>query len=277
LTKSFGGQSVNSATINNFIGYKSISGADFSKVLEEHLKAQGGIEIKDGIIVTSIKKNGDIFEVEDNSGEKYQSKTVLYALGSDYKKLKVPGEKEYEGKGVFYCSICDAPIMKNKKTVVVGGGNSGLEAVIDLLPYSPQIYLLEFTQILKGDQVYQEKIKNEPKVNIITQAKVEEILGDSFVKGLRYQDLKSGENKTLDVEGVFVSIGWTPNSDLIKDLVKTDEHGHIIIDHQTQQTSCQGLWAAGDVTDSLYAQINPAIGDGIKAMLNIYDFLIAGK
>jgi alkyl hydroperoxide reductase subunit F len=277
LTKNFGGQSVTSAVINNFIGYKSISGADFAKVLEEHLRAQEGIEIKDGVFVTSIKKNGDIFEVEDDSEGKYQSKTVLYTLGSGYKKLGVPGEKEYEGKGVFYCSICDAPIMKNKKTAVIGGGNSGLEAVIDLLPYSSQIYLLEFTPALKGDQIYQEKIKNEPKVTVITQAKIEEILGNNFVKGLRYQDLKSGENKMLEVEGIFVSIGWKPNSDLLKSLTKIDEHGHVIVDHKTQQTSCQGLWAAGDVTDALYAQINPSIGDGIKAMLNIYDFLMTGK
>lgn len=277
LTKDFGGQSVNSASIENFIGYKSISGVDFAKVLEEHLRAQGGIEIKDSILVTSIKKDGDTFEIEDNSGGKYQSKTVIYALGSGYKKLGVPGEKEYDGKGVFYCSICDAPVMKNKKTAVVGGGNSGLEAVLDLIPYASQIYILEFSTALKGDQIYQERIKNEPKVTVITQAKTEEVLGDNFVKGLRYQDLKTGESKVLDVEGVFVSIGWKPNSDLIRDLAKIDEQGHVVIDQKTQQTSCPGLWAAGDVTDALYAQINPAIGEGIKALLNIYDFLNTGK
>lgn len=277
LTKDFGGQSVNSASIENFIGFKSISGSDFAKVLEEHLRAQEGIEIKDGILATSIKKQGEIFEVADNSGGTYQSKTILYAAGSGYKKLGVPGEKEYEGKGVFYCSICDAPIMKNKSVAVIGGGNSGLEAVIDLLPYATQIYLLEYLPALKGDLVYQERIKKENKVTIMTNTKTEEVLGNALVIGLRYEDLQTHEKKTLDVSGVFVSIGWTPNSALVKDLVNIDEQGHIIIDHETLKTSCQGIWAAGDVTNSLYAQINPAIGEGVKALLNIYDYFNGQK
>lgn len=275
LTKDFGGQSVNSASIENFIGYKSISGVDFAKVLEEQLRAQEGIEIKDGILVSSINKRGDVFEVADNAGGVYQTKTILYSAGSGYRKLGVPGEKEYEGKGVFYCSICDAPIMKNKPVAVVGGGNSGLEAVIDLLPYATKIYLLEYSANLKGDPIYQEKIKKESKVEIITNAKTSEIFGDTFVKGLKYEDTTSHQQKTLDVSGVFVSIGWVPNSGLVKDLVKIDEKGHIIIDQKTHETSQPGIWAAGDVTDSLYNQINPAIGEGIEAMLNIYDYMIS--
>ena len=273
ITKDFGGQSVNSASIENFIGYKSISGADFAKVLEEQIRANEGIEIKDGLLVASIKKQGDVFEITDNKGDIYQTKTILYAAGSGYRKLGVPGEKEYEGKGVFYCSICDAPIMKNKAAAVVGGGNSGLEAVIDLLPYATKIYVLEFASSLKGDPVYQERIKNESKVEIITNAKTEEVLGETFVKGIRYEDMVSHEKKTLDVSGVFVSIGWTPNSGLLKGLADIDPKGHVVIDHKTLKTSADGIWAAGDVTDSLYAQINPAIGEGIKALLNIYDYL----
>jgi alkyl hydroperoxide reductase subunit F len=273
LTKGFGGQSVNSADIQNFIGFKSISGADFAKVLEEHLRAQEGIEIKDGVWVVSVKKRGDLFEVADDEGGIYQTRTVLYAAGSGYKKLNIPGEKEYEGKGVFYCSICDAPLMKNKVVAVIGGGNSGLESVIDLLPYASQIHLLEYAPELRGDPVFQERIKKEPKVAIITNIKTEEIFGDNFVKGLRYEDMKTGEKKTLELSGVFISIGWTPNSDLLKELVKIDGQKHIVVNHQTLQTSYPGIWAAGDVTDSLYAQINPAIGEGVKALLNIYDFL----
>ncbi len=275
ITKDFGGQSVNSASIDNFIGYKSISGADFAKVLEEQLRANDEIEIKDGKFVVSVKKIGDyLFELTDNDGIVYQTKTILYTAGSVYRKLEIPGEKEYEGKGVFYCSICDAPLMKNKPAAVIGGGNSALEAVIDLLPYASKIYLIVRSGI-KGDAVYKEKIEKESKVEIINNANTKEIFGDAFVKGLKYQDSTAGEEKTLDVSGVFVSIGWTPNSGLVKDLVKTDIKGHILVDSKTQQSSMPGIWAAGDVADGLYAQIGPAIGEGIVALLNIYDYIIS--
>ncbi len=272
ITKDFGGQSVNSAAIENFIGYKSISGADFAGVLEGHLRAQEGIEIKDGLLVDSIKKQGDIFEVADNAGGIYQTKTVLYTAGSSHRKLDVPGEKEYEGKGVFYCSICDAPLMKNKPVAVVGGGNSGLEAVIDLLPYASKIYLLARSEV-KGDPIYLDKIKKDGKVEIITNANTKEISGDTFVKSISYEDSVSHETKNLEVSGVFVAIGWIPNSGMLKDLVKLNDKGHIIVDPKNQQTSLTGIWAAGDVTDGPYAQIGPAIGDGIVALLNVYDYL----
>ena len=273
LTKDFGGQSVNSASIENFIGFKSISGVDFAKTLEEHLRAQEDIEIKDGVLVSKVEKVGGGFEVSTAGGDKFQSKTVLITLGSGYKKLNVPGEKEFEGKGVFYCSICDAPLMKGKKAAVIGGGNSGLEAAFDLLPYAEKISILEFTDSLRGDPIYQEKLKKDPKVEIITKAKTVEIFGEAFVKGLKYVDLNTNQEKMLDVSGVFVAIGYKPNTDLVKDLVKLDEFGRIVVDHKTYQTSCPGLWAAGDITDGLYNQINPAMGDAIKAVLNVYDYL----
>ncbi len=275
ITKDFGGQSVNSASIENFIGYKSISGVDFAKTIEEQLRANDGIEIKDGLLVVSVKKLGDyLFEITDSAGGIYQTKTILYAAGSVYKKLEVPGEKEYEGKGVFYCSICDAPLMKGKSAAVIGGGNSALEAVIDLLPYASKIYLITRSGI-KGDAVYREKIEKESKVEIINNANTQEIFGDAFVKGMKYKDSTTNEEKTLDVSGVFVSIGWTPNSGLIKDLVKADAKGHILVDSKTQQSSMPGIWAAGDVADGLYAQIGPAIGEGIVALLNIYDYIVS--
>jgi thioredoxin reductase len=167
--------------------------------------------------------------------------------------------------------------MKNKISAVIGGGNSGLESAIDLIPYASKIYVLVRGNIIKGDPKYQEILKKEPKVEIIMNAQTEEIFGDAFVKGLKYKDLVTGEVKTLEVSGVFVAIGQRPNSDLVKDLVKLDEKSHIIVDPKTQKTSLEGFWAAGDVTDSLYAQINTAIGDGVKALLNIYDYLNENK
>jgi len=278
VTKDFGGQSLSSDNIENFVGIKSISGVNLSKNLEEHLRAQEGIEIKDGFLIEKIEKESDdSFILTDSKTNQYKTKTVLITLGSSYRKLDVPGEKEFSGKGVFYCSICDAPLMKGKNTVVVGGGNSGLEAVIDLLPYSEKIYLLVRSDKLKGDQIYQDQIKNEPKVQIIINAQVKEISGEQFVKNIKYIDLISNEEKNLEVSGVFVQIGYTPNSFLVKDLVEINKFGHIVVDQKTQKTSQLGIWAAGDITDGLYNQINTAIGDSIKAVLNVYDYLKLGK
>ncbi len=273
IAKNFGGQAVISSKIENFIGFKEISGVELSKILEEHLRAQEGIEIKEGASVISIKKGGDGFEISDSAGGVYQSKNILIALGRSYRKLNIPGEKEFEGKGVFYCSICDAPLMKDKKSAVIGGGNSGLGAAIDLLPYASEIYILEKTSFLKGDVVSQGKLKSSSKVKILTDVEVKEIIGDGFVKGLKYKDLKTGEEKILDVSGVFVAAGYQPNSDLVKNLVNLNEKGEIIVDHKTYQASTKGIWAAGDITDGLYNQISIAIGDAIKAVLNIYETL----
>jgi alkyl hydroperoxide reductase subunit F len=187
--------------------------------------------------------------------------------------LDVPGEKEFEGKGVVYCSTCDAPIFQGKEVAVVGGGNAGLEAVTDLLPYASKIYLIHRNDILKGDLVTQEKVKASLKVNVILNAEVQKILGDKTVTGLEYKDKNSGSLKELKVEGVFVEIGIIPNSDLVEDIVSLNFRGEIATDPKTQATSHIGIWAAGDATDGLYRQNNISAGDAVKAVLNIYDFL----
>ncbi|MBP6855605.1 MAG: FAD-dependent oxidoreductase [Candidatus Pacebacteria bacterium] len=274
ITDSFGGQSINSDNIENIIGFRAISGIDWAKQLEEHMRMQSAVVIKDGTRVTHIeKKEENVFEVTDATGQTYQSKTVLYALGSSYRRLNVPGEKEYEGKGVFYCSICDAPLMKGKQVVVIGGGNSGLEAAQDLLAYATSITILEYADACKGDPLYQEQLKKDPRVTIVTNARVKEIKGKMFVTQVVYEDTKNKSEQTLDVSGVFVSIGYHPNTQIIKDLATLDERQRIVIDHKTGKTSLEGIWAAGDVTDGLYNQINTAMGDGVKAVLNIYDYL----
>ena len=277
ITKEFGGQWVISDKIENFIGFKSISGVELARALEEHLRSQTEpIEIKEGVFVATIKKTDVGFEVATSDGAAYQTKTILFALGSDHRKLNVPGEKEYEGKGVFYCSTCDAPLMKNKKVAVIGGGNSGLEAAIDLLPYASEIYILQRSNQLKGDAIYQEKLKTEPKVKILFQSLTKEIFGADFVSGIKYTDAETNEEKILNVEGIFVAIGYMPNTAIIKDLVRLDDNGHIIVDHKTLQTSMPGIWAAGDATDGLYNQFNTAMGDAINATLNIYDSFKSG-
>jgi len=273
ITDSFGGQSSVSDDIRNWIGVKSISGYDLAKSLEDHLRAQdGSIEIADGELAKSVEKADGGFKIKTESGKIFESKYLLVATGSGRKKLGVPGEERLNGKGVAYCSTCDAPVFKNKVVAVIGGGNAGLGAVTDLLPYASKIYLIARSE-MKGDPIFQDKIKNNSKVEIITFALTQEILGDKFVSGLKYKDAKTGEVKELELEGVFVEVGTVPNSDIVKDLVKLNEKGEIIVDHKTEETSCLGIWAVGDATDVLYKQNNISAGDAIKAVLNVYERL----
>jgi NADH-dependent peroxiredoxin subunit F len=302
ITDSFGGQSLVSNDIQNWIGTKSISGFDLGKSLEEHLRAQEGIEIVDDQLVTAVKKNGGAssvggaagsavsFSVTTNGGKTFETKYILLASGSRRKRLGVPGEDAFDGKGVVFCTTCDAPLFGGKTVVVVGGGNSALEGVIDLLQYAAKIYLMVRSDVLRGDPVTQEKIKTlatgangtSPKVEILWNSAIEEIRGDKFVAEIKYKSTEAGEDgaagqiaasKELALEGVFVEIGLLPNSDFVKDLVKLNEFGRVVVDGKTQATSQPGIWAAGDVSDGLYDQNNISVGDSIKAVLNIYDQL----
>ena len=269
ITDSFGGQSMVSADIQNWIGVKSISGFELAKALEEHLRVQEDIDIIDDDLVVIVEKKATNFLVKTKNNKNFKTRHILIASGSRRRKLGIPGEKELDGKGVAYCATCDAPVFRNKTVAVIGGGNAGLEAVIDLFPYASKIYLLEYTAELKGDPLTQEKIRNNPKVEIITMAETTEILGGEFVTGLIYKDRRSGELKELKSDGVFVEIGAIPNSDFVKDLVELNKLGEIVVDPKTQKTSCPGIWAVGDVTDVLYKQNNISAGDAVKAVLNI--------
>lgn len=273
VTDSFGGQSLVSADVQNWIGTKSVSGFELGKMLEEHLRAQEDIEVVDGDLVASVEKTADGFLVKTQNGKSFETKYVLITSGSRHRKLNIPGEQSLDGKGVSYCSTCDAPLFKDKVVAVVGGGNAGLEAVIDLFPYASKIYLLEYSEGLKGDPITQEKVKNNPKTEIIMMAETREILGDKFVTGLTYKNRTSGEAKELALGGVFVEIGAIPNSDFVKGMVELNKYGEIVVDHKTQATSQPGIWAVGDVTDVLYKQNNISAGDAVKAVLNIYDKL----
>jgi NADH-dependent peroxiredoxin subunit F len=271
ITDSFGGQSLVSNDIQNWIGTKSISGFDLAKSLEEHLRAQQDIEIMEGDLVVGVEKKEGHFIVTTQSGKTLETKFILLASGSRRRKLEVPGEKEFDGKGVVYCTTCDAPLFGGKTVAVIGGGNSALESVIDLIPYASKIYLLVRSEVLRGDAVTQEKIKSHPQVTVLWNAVPSEIKGEKFVNALKYKDVKTDEEKELPLEGVFVEIGLLPNSEFVKDLVKLNSYNHVMIDHKTQETSVPGIWASGDVTDGLYEQNNISVGDSVKAVLNIYD------
>ncbi|HUC31474.1 MAG TPA: FAD-dependent oxidoreductase [Candidatus Paceibacterota bacterium] len=272
ITDTFGGQSLVSSSIENWIGTKSISGFDLAKALEEHLRAQKDIDIIDTDLVAAVAKKDDgTFLVTTKNGKTLETKYILLTSGSRRKRLGVPGEDQFDGKGVVFCTTCDAPLFGGKTVAVVGGGNSALEGVEDLLQYASKIYLFVRSDVLRGDPVTQEKVKSHPNVEIVWNAVIEEIKGETFVNGIKYKNVKSGESKDLALDGVFVEIGLVPNSDFVKDLVKLDDFGHVVVDHKTQQSSCPGIWAAGDVSDVLYDQNNISVGDAVKATLNIYD------
>ncbi|PIR98548.1 MAG: pyridine nucleotide-disulfide oxidoreductase [Candidatus Colwellbacteria bacterium CG10_big_fil_rev_8_21_14_0_10_41_28] len=279
IAEEFGGQSSVSDDIENWIGVQNVSGYDLSKMMEDHLrKYEGDIDIKDGekvLRVEKIKENH--YKVITAGGEEFETERILLTAGSHRRRVDVPGGEEFDGKGVAYCATCDAPLFKGKETAVIGGGNSGLEAVIDLLEYASKIYLLHRRDTLKGDPATQEKIKASDKVEIIYNAEIKEIFGDKFVKGLKYVDIPSGEEKTLDVEGIFVEIGSIPNSHLVEGLVDINNWKKVVVNHKTQRTSDPGIWAAGDVSDVYYNQNNVSAGDGIKAVLNIHDDITGQK
>ena len=194
-------------------------------------------------------------------------------MGLKRRHLNVPGEEKFAGKGVVYCSTCDAPFFRDKKVAVVGGGNAGLEAVEDLLPYAKEVVLIVRSGELKGDQITQEKVLASEKVSVIYQALTQEILGEQIVTGLRYQDKESGEEKTIPLDGVFVEIGMIPNTEFAKGLVEMNERGEIIVDGKTAATSQPGIFATGDATDVLYKQNNISAGYGVVAALSAYDYI----
>jgi len=273
ITDNFGGQSIASDSIGNWIGEINISGPALAKKLENHVRAQKSIEIRAGEKVEKVKGKSGCFKIITNK-KIYESKTVIVCSGARRRKLNVPGAKKFDGKGISYCSTCDAPLFKNKTVAVIGGGNAGLEAAIDLFAYAKKIYLLNRGPKTTGDPSTLEQVKKSKKTTIINNADTTEIFGDTLVAGLRYKDLKTGKEKKLKINGVFVEIGSVPNSEIVKNLVKTDKHGEIIINHKTSETSEPGIFAAGDVTDEIYKQNIISAGDAASAALSAYNYIL---
>jgi len=283
ITESFGGQSIVSDDIQNWIGEAHISGFDLAQKLEAHVCAYPDIvEVKMPERAAKVEAIGCVngtricdFAVTTENGGNYHCKTVILTAGARRRKLGVPGEERLNGKGVAYCSTCDAPLFGGKKVLVVGGGNAGLEAVQDLFPYASEVYIMERNGGLRGDPVTQDEVKKNSKLKeIILHAETLEILGDKFVNGIKYKDLQTGEEKTLSAEGVFVEIGSVPNSEMVKGLVDLDKWGQVVIDSKHATTSQPGIFAAGDITDDPYKQNNISAGDAVKAALAAYNYLL---
>lgn len=271
LTKDFVGQVGKTGAIENWPGKYQISGQELMGDFRDHLR-KFEIEIREEE-VKEIKRDKELFEILTLKNNSFQAKVVIVAAGRNPRPLKVPGEEKFMGMGVSFCATCDAPLFKDKIVVVVGGGNSGFEAALDLAKYSPKIYILEFSPEVRADEISQEKAKKISKISIIANAIVKEIKGKNFVESLVYEDKISGQLKELKVEGVFVEIGSLPATAFLGDLVEFNQWGEIKIDPKICATKTPGLFAAGDVTDVKYKQIVIAVGEGAKAALAAYDYL----
>ncbi|AZG72021.1 alkyl hydroperoxide reductase subunit F [Shewanella livingstonensis] len=268
----FGGQVAETVGIENFISVSKTEGPKLVANLEAHVKDYD-VDIMQNQRALSLAKNG-LFDVTLESGATLSSKTIILATGARWREMNVPGEQEYRNKGVAYCPHCDGPLFKGKRVAVIGGGNSGIEAAIDLANIVEHVTVLEFDSKLRADEVLQRKAKSMGNITIITQAMTTEVKGDGTrVTSLIYTDRATGESNTVTLAGIFVQIGLVPNTEWLKGVVDMTPRGEIIVDERGQ-TSIPGVFAAGDVTNTPYKQIIIAMGSGATASLGAFDYLI---
>lgn len=271
VLKEWGGQSVVSDDIQNWIGTPHISGADLAKNLENHVKEYSGefLEIKSGAYVSKAEKENEFIKITLENGEIILGKSLLVATGSNRRKLDIKGADEFEYKGLTYCATCDGPMFGDQDVVVIGGGNAGFESAAQLLAYCKSVTLLSRSEP-RADSITIEKLKENPKFKLITGATPKEVFGDKFVNAISYLDTNGNEIK-IEATGVFVEIGQVPATNWIKDLVELDENQKIKIDPWTGLASKENnVWAAGDCTNILYHQNNIASGEAVKAIEDIY-------
>ncbi len=280
ITAEWGGQSVVSEQIYNWIGTPSLSGNELAENFKKHVLANTGgnstLEVKEGEKVISLVKNTDLsaqageFLIKTESGLEFNSKTILIASGSGRRKLEAKNADRLEHKGLTYCASCDGPVFADLDVVVIGGGNAGFETAAQLLAYCKSVTLLNRSDVFRADEITVEKVLKNPKMQAIKNVDILEVKGDKFVDGLIYKDTKTGEIKELKVSGIFVEVGQIPNTSYAKDVVPMDAIGRIKIDYATQKTETPGIWAAGDCTNVLYHQNNIAAGDAVRALEDIY-------
>lgn len=273
VAERFGGQVLDTMSIENFVSVTETEGPKFAAALEQHVKTYD-VDINNLQRAEKLVQKDGLTEVQLASGAVLRAKSVILATGARWREVNVPGEKEYRNHGVAYCPHCDGPLFKGKRVAVIGGGNSGVEAAIDLAGIVSHVTLLEFAAELRADAVLQRKLHSLPNVTVITQAQTTEIHGDGQkVNGISYQDRSNNSVHRVELEGVFVQIGLVPNTEWLKDTLSLSRHGEIEVNARGQ-TSLPGVFAAGDVTTVPYKQIVIAVGEGAKAALSAFDYLI---
>jgi len=273
VAERFGGQVLDTLAIENFISVQRTEGPQMAAALEQHVK-EYAVDIMNLQRATALIPGEGVHELRLANGAVLKSKTVVLATGARWREMNVPGEREYRGKGVAYCPHCDGPLFKGKRVAVIGGGNSGVEAAIDLAGIVAHVTLIEFDGKLRADAVLQAKLHSLPNVTVIVSALSTEVVGDgSKVTGLVYQDRISNETRRVELEGIFVQIGLLPNTDWLKGAIELSPRGEIEIDARGQ-TSVPGIFAAGDATTVPFKQIIIAMGEGAKASLSAFDHLM---
>jgi len=271
LTGDIGGQAAWSGDIENYTGYQFVSGPELASKFEEHMKKYD-IDVKEGELVKDMDKQGDEVIVTTDKGT-YKSKTAIVASGKRSRELGVPGETEYKNKGLTYCATCDGPLFAGRDVAVIGGGNSALDAALQLIKIAKKIYIINITPALTGDAILQEKVTSAENVTVFNDTKVVSVEGEKMVNAITID--RGGKQEKLPLQGVFVEIGLLPNSDFTRKL-KRNKWGEIIINNRNE-TSTPGIFAAGDVTDVPEKQIIIAAGEGSKATLNAFAYLARQK
>ena len=271
ISKDVGGQAAWSGDIENYTGYQFITGPELAAKFEEHMRKYN-IPLKVNETVRDISKTGQVITVTTDKAS-YETRSVIIASGKRTKELNVPGEKEFKNRGLTYCATCDGPLFANKDVAVIGGGNSALDAVLQLRRIAKRIYLVNIMDTLSGDAVMREQVKSDSKVMVLNSAQVTGILGDKFVSGIKV--LRQGKIEVFTVQGVFVEIGLLPNSEFAK-VIEKNQLQEIIINCRNE-TNIPGIFAAGDVTDVPEKQIIIAAGEGSKACLSAFRYLVQHK
>ena len=269
LAERFGGQVQDTKGIENLIGVKYTEGPQLAAQLSQHIDEYPVTKFEHRRVETIVDGKEKLIKLE--GGEYITAKAIIVTSGAKWRELNIPGEKEYIGRGVAFCPHCDGPYYKGKKIAVVGGGNSGVEAAIDLAGIVKEVVLFEFMDTLKADKVLVDKLKSLPNVTILTEARTAQVIGDGTkVVSLEYEDRKTKNMMKVDLDGIFVQIGLLPNSGFVKDLVETTKFGEIIVDIKGR-TNVKGIYAAGDVTTTPYKQIIIAMGEGAKVALAVFE------
>lgn len=268
-----GGQVLDTNDIENIIGTTTTTGAKYAESLEKHMK-EYPIAFKDGHLVKEVKKDGKDKILVTDDGKEYRTKTVIVATGAKHRHLGIPGEEEFTGKGVHFCTTCDGPFYKGLDVTIVGGGNSGVEAALDMSGIAKSVTLIEFMPELKADQVLQDKLAERENITVHKNTATKEVKGTEFVEKIVYANRDTNEDVEVKMDGLFIEIGLSANTSVVEGVVERNKIGEIIID-ENNMTSEKGIFAAGDCTTVKHKQIVIAVGEGAKAALSAFNYLLS--
>ncbi len=272
IARDIGGQVMDTSSVENYLGFNSLSGEELMKKFIGHVNELSVPILEyEELEAINVKDKSSMREVVLKNGEKFNTYSVIIATGSKPRKLGVPGEKEYAGKGVCYCAICDGPLFAGEEVIVAGGGNSAVEAAIDLAKIVKKVTIVHRSQF-RADQILIDQLSKLDNVEVKLQTQILEVQGDKFMTGVKVKDKESGEEYQVEGAGLFVEIGYLPNSEIFSNLLELNERNEIVVDRYGK-TSVEGIYAAGDVTDTPYKQIIMSAGDGAKCALAVNDYL----